>query len=76
MTEKIEQKEIEWAMGILTVDIPFCPEKNDNEVEKAIDILLTHLPEPQIGIQYKGQIFLKEKYRALCPRIDSDSDLG
>ena len=39
----------------------------EEKVKKAIEILLTYLPDPQIGIKYKEQIFLKEKYKTLCP---------
>ncbi|HOR06059.1 MAG TPA: hypothetical protein PLR67_01670, partial [Candidatus Dojkabacteria bacterium] len=57
----------EWALEILTLEIPFCPEIMEEQVKKAIEILLTYLPDPQIGIKYKEQIFLKEKYKTLCP---------
>ncbi len=62
-----EEEAIEWASEVLTLEIPFCPEIMEEKVMKAIEILLTYLPDPQVGIKYKGQIFLKEKYQALCP---------
>ena len=64
---KSKDEQIEWALEILTLEIPFCPEIMEEQVKKAIEILLTYLPDPQIGIKYKEQIFLKEKYKTLCP---------
>lgn len=64
---KSKAEQIEWALEVLTLEIPFCPEIMEEQVKKAIEILLTYLPDPQIGIKYKEQTFLKEKYRELCP---------
>ena len=63
---KSKEEQVEWALEILTLDIPFCPEVMEEQVKKAIEILLTYLPDPQIGIKYKEQVFLKEKYKTLC----------
>ncbi len=67
VSRKSKDEQIEWALEILTLEIPFCPEIMEEKVKKAIEILLTYLPDPQIGIKYKEQIFLKEKYKTLCP---------
>ncbi|HQI92472.1 MAG TPA: hypothetical protein PLE98_00455 [Candidatus Dojkabacteria bacterium] len=67
VSRKSKDEQIEWALEILTLEIPFCPEIMEEQVKKAIEILLTYLPDPQIGIKYKEQIFLKEKYKTLCP---------
>jgi len=62
-----QEEAIEWAMEVLTLEIPFCAEIMEEKVMKAIEILLTYLPDPQVGITYKGQVFLKEKYQTICP---------
>ena len=67
VSRKSKDEQIEWALEILTLEIPLCPEIMEEQVKKAIEILLTYLPDPQIGIKYKEQIFLKEKYKTLCP---------
>ncbi|HOF79226.1 MAG TPA: hypothetical protein PKW94_01095 [Candidatus Dojkabacteria bacterium] len=67
VSRESKDEQIEWALEILTLEIPFCPEIMEEQVKKAIEILLTYLPDPQIGIKYKEQIFLKEKYKTLCP---------
>ena len=66
VSRKSKEEQVEWALEILTLDIPFCPEVMEEQVKKAIEILLTYLPDPQIGIKYKEQVFLKEKYKTLC----------
>ena len=67
VSRKSKEEQVEWALEILTLEIPFCPEVMEEQVKKAIEILLTYLPDPQIGIKYKEQVFLKEKYKTLCP---------
>jgi hypothetical protein len=47
----------------------------EEKVMKAIEILLTYLPDPQVGIIYKGKIFLKEKYQNLCPSPEKALEL-
>ena len=64
---KTKEEALEWANYILSLRVAFCSEIIEKEVELAIEILLTYLPDPQIGIKYKVQIFLKEKYKTLCP---------
>jgi len=66
VSRKSKEEQVEWALEILTLEIPFCPEVMEEQVKKAIEILLTYLPDPQIGIKYKEQVFLKEKYKTLC----------
>jgi len=63
---KTKEEAIEWASGVLTLEIPFCTELMEEQVERAIEILLTYLPDPQIGIVYKERIYLKDKYQTLC----------
>lgn len=60
-----QEEAVGWAMEVLTLEIPFCAEIMEDKVMKAIEILLTYLPDPQVGIEYKGKIFLKEKYKNL-----------
>ena len=62
-----KEEAIEWASEVLTLEIPFCPELMEDSIKKAIEILLTYLPDPQVGIKYKEQVFLKQKYQTLCP---------
>lgn len=64
---KRKEEEIQWALDVLILDIPFCPEFMEYGIKKAIEILLTYLPDPQVGIKYKEQVFLKQKYQTLCP---------
>lgn len=64
---KRKEEEIQWALDVLILDIPFCPEFMEYSIKKAIEILLTYLPDPQVGIKYKEQVFLKQKYQTLCP---------
>ncbi|HNR53398.1 MAG TPA: hypothetical protein PKI16_02905 [Candidatus Dojkabacteria bacterium] len=59
---KTKEEAIEWALEILTLETPFCLEILEEQVEKAKKILLTYLPDPWLGVEYKGKIFLKEKY--------------
>ena len=61
-----KKEAIEWALEVLTLEIPFCKEIMEDQVNKAIEILLIYLPDPQIGIVYKGVIYLKDKYQKLC----------
>lgn len=64
---KSKDEQIEWAMQTLTLEIPFgCMVIMEEQVNKAIEILLTYLPDPQIGIKYKDDIYLKDKYKTLC----------
>ena len=61
-----KKEAIEWALEVLTLEIPFCKEIMEDQVNKAIEILLIYLPDPQIGIVYKDVIYLKDKYKTLC----------
>ncbi len=70
-----KKEQIEWATEVLTLEIPFCSEIMEEKVMKAIEILLTYLPDPQVGIIYKGKIFLKEKYQNLCPSPEKALEL-
>ena len=63
---KSKEEQIARALEVLTLEIPFCPEIMEDQVNKAIEILLTYLPDPQIGIVYKDVIYLKDKYKTLC----------
>jgi len=63
---KTKEDALEWASYILSLQVVFCSEIIEEEVELAIEILLTYLPDPQIGIVYKGNIYLKDKYKDLC----------
>jgi len=62
---KSKEEALKWAEGVLTSEIPFCPEVMEENVKKAIEILLTYLPDPYIGVTYKDQIFLKENLKKL-----------
>jgi hypothetical protein len=63
---KTKEDALVWANYILSLRVAFCSEIIEKEVELAIEILLTYLPDPQIGIVYKGDIYLKDKYKPLC----------
>ena len=62
-----KEEAIDWATEVLTLEIPFCPELMEDSIKKAIEILLTYLPDPQVGITYKDKVFLKKEYQILCP---------
>jgi len=61
-----KEEAIEWALEKLILKIPFCKEIMENQVNKAIEILLTYLPDPQIGIVYKDVIYLKDESKTFC----------